>query len=408
MRHPLPTDQLWRLMIDGNRQSTVGPMGFDVEEPGYLKGMCHGWNFVLETASSELSLEYLVRLHDICVKSVSNIQKYTAELDDKKNPVIREFRQPFESGLNEGSVSFGLIPSSKSTNNYTVSGLRAILERLAQGESAFYITVLPFSMENRITSARVSLPISDVLVREVFDSLENHSGQIDYDYRTAKTVARTVNDIILKYSAAIEIARDDQEKIRAIATCVQELEFTHPFPDGNCRTLVLLLLNKLLLSAGLPFTILENPNRFDGYSIDELCHEITTGFEVYTRYAQGKDRSCVDKTVLYLSGNRMLAQLVASESVIGISQWDQVNPNEQTSAIKKLTDFLLRSTQDGYTYTDLIAIKQKMQEAVIDCIYKKSWYQINFTFSSNTYGVRVEELETLLETKARPSAIHHP
>jgi len=43
----------------------------------------------------------------------------------------------------------------------------------------------------------------------------------------------------------------------------------HPFQDGNCRTM-LLLLNKLLFDNGFTPVIMANPNQLDGLSNKEL------------------------------------------------------------------------------------------------------------------------------------------
>ena len=56
-----------------------------------------------------------------------------------------------------------------------------------------------------------------------------------------------------------------------------ELERAHLFSDGNARTYGFVVINKLLIDAGLSPTILENPNHLDGFSIEEIVQEIREG-----------------------------------------------------------------------------------------------------------------------------------
>jgi hypothetical protein len=72
---------------------------------------------------------------------------------------------------------------------------------------------------------------------------------------------------------------------RQQVNCQQTLEFIknfsqlHPFEDCNTRTFCMLLLNHLLMKNGFPPAILDDPNRFEFYSINEILHEVIQGME---------------------------------------------------------------------------------------------------------------------------------
>lgn len=72
-------------------------------------------------------------------------------------------------------------------------------------------------------------------------------------------------------------AGDTRLTLRAIAACCQALEQLHPFPDGNARTIGVLVLNKLLLEQGLPPAALADANRLDAFSVEEVVREIEVG-----------------------------------------------------------------------------------------------------------------------------------
>jgi len=71
--------------------------------------------------------------------------------------------------------------------------------------------------------------------------------------------------------------------LKSIAKLVQTLEQQHPFKDGNCRTFAVLLLNRELVRHGFMPTILEDPNRFDGFTRKEMVFEILRGMQAFVQ-----------------------------------------------------------------------------------------------------------------------------
>lgn len=86
---------------------------------------------------------------------------------------------------------------------------------------------------------------------------------------------------IANYNKAIREAGDNCiQKLQAICKFLATLERVHPFNDGNCRT-VYLLLQKLLTDNRFPLTILDNPNTFDGFSVNELVEDVILGMDKF-------------------------------------------------------------------------------------------------------------------------------
>ena len=81
------------------------------------------------------------------------------------------------------------------------------------------------------------------------------------------------------YYTEISHAHDENSKLYTICRLIATLERIHPFGDGNCRTICVILLNMLLIENGFSFAILNDPNVFDGYSIQELVNEVIRGME---------------------------------------------------------------------------------------------------------------------------------
>ncbi|MCW7555199.1 Fic family protein [Endozoicomonas gorgoniicola] len=67
------------------------------------------------------------------------------------------------------------------------------------------------------------------------------------------------------------------QKIFCIAKVCRNLQFTHPFKDGNGRTFGCILVNGLLMREGLSPSLIDDANKFDAYSVDELVEVIRSG-----------------------------------------------------------------------------------------------------------------------------------
>lgn len=97
--------------------------------------------------------------------------------------------------------------------------------------------------------------------------------------RSHEEHTKIIQDYIAEYQASLKKATTEDEKLSTIINFIQSLEQLHPFSDGNCRTLIMLLLNRELILNGFPRVMLTDPNRFDLYSVEELKKEIKEGWE---------------------------------------------------------------------------------------------------------------------------------
>ncbi len=84
------------------------------------------------------------------------------------------------------------------------------------------------------------------------------------------------------HTALIQLASSDtadkiDKCLAIIAACCQQLEWLHPFADGNCRTFGMILLNRLLIENNFYPCIMDDPNQLDCFSINELVEAIKKG-----------------------------------------------------------------------------------------------------------------------------------
>lgn len=71
--------------------------------------------------------------------------------------------------------------------------------------------------------------------------------------------------------------------VLAIATLAKQIEFLHPFADGNLRTVRALVI-KLLNDNNLPLTSIEDPNILDGRSSAQFAEAIKIGMNYYNQH----------------------------------------------------------------------------------------------------------------------------
>lgn len=375
-----PCHSLWRLFIDYNRQD-VGPQGFDVKEPGYLKSLCNGFDYMLQTLSQPLSTELLVNFHDIAVGNT--FERFSSGIHHED---VR-----FEYGFRKGNTQFGLTDRGL-TANYTRQGIAELLQIIAADETDRY-----FSIRQDLTKGAdkivPKLPITDNFLDEVMTKLKTDTYDFKLGANRNGVIEKKVSAAIERYHTEVTLANNDDTKIRAIARCIHQLEIIHPFPDGNCRTMMLVM-NKLLVQQGLNPAILENPNRIDAYSVDEICEEIKRGQQNFANCALAPlPDQYHDDALIYLEQKPALARLYALQIATSCSHWAQVVPQEQERALMTITSVLSNLALDGddkgLSWKQLQQVSNIIKAHMEVAIYQKSWYQPATLFyrKSDTYGI---------------------
>jgi hypothetical protein len=248
-----PRDQSWRLLMDGKHQGR-GKVGFE-NEPGYMPAMMKGFTEMLATLGQRLTADGYEALHDLCVDGVKD--RHGEDMDSG-----------FRNSGTEGE-GFGL-----DSDNWSQDGHDELIEKYSHKNSK----------DPRYPDGRN--PVGDLLaVKKHPDELKN-----ERVFRVRPLYAnrcKGLADLVLNlYYQEIDdinqIAPNDQTaKMTAIVRCCQDLDQLHLFVDGNIRTIVFLVLNKLLIENGLSPVIMNEPNVFDCKSIAELLAAVRRGQQAF-------------------------------------------------------------------------------------------------------------------------------
>lgn len=238
----------WRLVIDLKLQESLEELGwlyYDFREKGSVKGLLITFSSMLESLinNEPLTEALIIKWHGLLLGNVSF-----------SPPVIAGF-------YHTESVNVGVVLGK----NGTKDGMSIL-----------------FDPEKR--------PVKFMLLkgRSEFD---DPSEKTDSRYfihtviNNAHEISEEMKKIINKYHKQKKIIEDEKNApliqkskiLKAIAECIQNMCLLHPFRDGNTRIFAIITLNRLLLENQLSPVILYNPNRFEGYTLDELIQEIETG-----------------------------------------------------------------------------------------------------------------------------------
>lgn len=226
LAHVRPEDA-WRLLMDADAQAARGPFGFE-NEPGYMAAMMRALKHMLDTLDEPFTADLFEKLHQV---AVTNVQSRSNE--------------PFDHGFRSTmtTVSFGGLLGK----TFTINGLGQ-LDRASSGWEDWFA---------------VERADEKVLLKHLAKSRDE--------------VVKRVSTIIDTYNRAILEADSDEKKLQIILTCCQDLELAHTFSDGNLRTVAFLVLNRLLLLNDLNPTLLDDPNKIDGHTVQELIPLVQEG-----------------------------------------------------------------------------------------------------------------------------------
>ena len=262
MSHHMPfanfdNKQNWRMVMDGYQQAARGEYGFE-NESGYMAGTFNGLTRALQSARNDepLSVDLFIELHDTCVNHVMPMGTTMGEHSPEYlESGLRDHYKP-NSDI-ERRVGFALTED----RNMTKAGMRELRDP-GNGAGTWY----------ELTK-------------------NNEKDMLKTFAKTTGECRQRATDIIDSYHREIRAADTPDKKLAAIARCCRDLEISHLFADGNARTVGFCVANKLLIENGFSPVILENPNRFDGYSVNELVQELKDGMEKFASHCNDRVRT---------------------------------------------------------------------------------------------------------------------
>lgn len=246
-------ERLFALFIDGNRLNPSSfstpvnlttQMTFDKKEPGYTAAMMEAFIFLF-SSDSPLNADFIERLHDIAIHDVDAIVSEEALALDKG----------YRGHHSNEKESFGLELGT----TLSATGFSELLAKLKDERYSFTFNGLKEqALDLFIENPRKTIDLEGAKKSRIVSRAP----------RVAGILKASINHLIHLYQEEPKTTKE--EKLEAIFRFLQAIEQIHPFYDGNIRTFMVLLLQKLLVDQGLEPAWFNDPNCLDCLSIDEL------------------------------------------------------------------------------------------------------------------------------------------
>ena len=246
----IPKKDLFRLFIDMKRQNE-GEYAFDLKgadnnqgEKGYKAAMCSAFGRMFSTLGKPLDADELDAFHTVCVNNVNNMGESkliypSAVYDIKKSSINDEILKEWDEDhliINQDEIT---KESKKDVTKYVASVISFDRHYLKTRNPKYW----------------------------TFDEKGSNAKE-------------RINELLSAYYTNMDKEKDNDNKLSIIVSLIRKLEVAHFYRDGNQRTLVFVILNKLLLENDFPLCILDNPYVFDGYkTINDLVKQVKKGFQ---------------------------------------------------------------------------------------------------------------------------------
>lgn len=266
---------LWKLFIDGNYHE-LGKFCFE-NEKYYLYNMYNAFDYMLSQKGKQLSAEMYEDFHILATHTVV----------EPKNWVYRKYLSPMfklipnanssQEGLDEYYNANDFLEILVRDNTYILDNMLKTKQYIDDKDdcSSFRnaaIEKAKMMADEASSSGNVALNKAeyDQMIIESVDKLIIRIAEEVKEYGSAGNDARSLASTVFEYWNSGEKKKDLKEMIKLCKT----LDQLHLFTDGNIRTIVFIVLQKLLLDNGYKPIYLADPNIFDMFSIDQIFEKI--------------------------------------------------------------------------------------------------------------------------------------
>lgn len=241
----------------------VGWIPFEATEPGYLKALVtilleHEQKLQQGGEAKKIDIAFIQNLHKKATKEVKQLNRIIPGnfRNNSETSFIIDDMSLTKAGLEEllGKIR-GDAKNSLAGHSFEIRGSDG--KDLLKKHNAEEIMGIINSGQPCTIVSKINPGLEEVSV-------------------SAK-IERLVQILLDRYYETMEQSKTDKEKIVAMIELVRDLEQLHPFNDANCRTFCMSLFSYLLMQNGFPPPILNNPNNFEGHSIQEMLTETIQG-----------------------------------------------------------------------------------------------------------------------------------
>lgn len=264
--------QLFRFFVDGRfHKKYQGWTGYEANEAGSVKGILDAYSLMMDNfdLSGGLTSGYIRELHIACMLGVStkNRKSTPGEVRFLESGInlyhgkstLASVAELLEQRRGDGNIIFHHPDYQRTAEAFSAQEILHIIQKEGRVRYRAWYPNLTAEQQQALVQARTLSEFYAV----------KHLVQTCFAERT--------DQIVAAYNQEAGAAQTPQAQLLAISRVVRDLELLHPFPDGNGRTFVAVLMNHLLLAHGFLPAILWDPNIDAELSVQEFADEIQSG-----------------------------------------------------------------------------------------------------------------------------------
>lgn len=266
----IPQQELYRLVVDGRYHCREkGWYNYALREKNCLPAAFNAIEFSLTNLDERTVSPTLIKeIHRRASSRIGNITYMITPGEFRKSP------GGFVLSCNEGNLwlnQAGFFEIYEKANNDWLQYGSVIAE-----VGSNFARMINESGDN--DDPRSNLVASNVPKKKLWSRIF-HGNEIFFRSPNPEYLEELAKAICDQYNKSICLATTGDERLRAIATLVKDIEHLHPFHDVNGRTSTILL-QRLLIQNGFLPAMLFDPNQIDGYDLNSLIMAIKSGIEI--------------------------------------------------------------------------------------------------------------------------------
>lgn len=224
----LNRDDVWKLVVP-QREEIGSKLTAEENECGSLAGSFRGFSRLLESQGKPITVDWLIDLHHESTRDSYKTRFPTSEPD-----------MFFPQGLRHEGTNLELRAGKELSKNGKL----------------------------------------ELQSKKEFTTTKGGNVELQFEPKTNYELRLQAGNILARYETDIRAAGNDPDKkLKAVARATQDLYRSHLFADGNTRTTVMMMMNRLLLDAGLSPALLDEPRVAGGHSLQEFIQKIKEGQE---------------------------------------------------------------------------------------------------------------------------------
>lgn len=320
--------QLFRFFVDGRfhkKNKYDGWVGYEAREEGSAYAMLNAYSFMMDNFhnANNLTGTYIRELHRTAMFNVKTSNPKSSPGDIRytntglplfqKTTTFESLEQIINMRKGDGTIIF---------NTKELYGRKA--------EEIDVKVAFKLLQEQGKLNYRGWMPNIDKHTQDAIDGKLSLHEFYEAKHHIQMQIVYKIEEYLDKYNKNIKFARNDDDKIEVIATLTRELEALHPFPDGNCRIVVCVLMNQLLIYNNLPPAIVLNPNLDFEYSLEQWIEEIKYGIDITLQLLENPSKIVYDYSIDEMSKENQDKFLeMAKEFIEKINNYEEIFLNAE-------------------------------------------------------------------------------